>query len=100
MRALELPELLLQEGSSHPRFAHTYRRLAQWYDRASTRSSLAKRKGLTVNAADYVTFAHNKALEYARSELEANIVCDGEDSPVVQETLEYIRGLEAIESVS
>ena len=47
-------------------------------------------------AVDYATRARKKALKYARKELELDIICDGEVSPVVREALRYIRALEEV----
>lgn len=81
-------DLLQQEGSLHPLLSEAYHRVAKWYAEAYKESAGSRGK-----SDGYASYCADMALGNARTSLGLDLICNGRDSPLVQETLDYIREL-------
>ena len=78
--------LLHREGLVYPQQADLYRNQASWYI-----EELNANQRETDN--EYKGRCRRNALQSARHQLDLDIMCNGHDSPVVRETLAFIRGI-------
>ena len=90
-RLLDIDEFglrLKREGLVYPHLADLYRLKASWY-RMEMNSARTQRQ----TDLEYRRFCRDSALQAARDQLDLDIRANGHDSPVVRETVEFIRAI-------
>ena len=81
--------LLQEEGLVYPQLADAYRSKASWY-RMKMNSPTAEGE----TNLGYRRLCRDYDLQTARDQLDLDIIANGYDSPVVDETVEFIRAIE------